>query len=301
MPTKNDILWFKQEFSSKISNAVIGTPFTVDMLAAIACQETGYIWTPLNRDGHSTPKILELCVGDTLDSPNRSAFPKNKAALLLKQNGDKMFNIARQALLDMVKETGGLGYQGAARNPEKFCHGFGIFQYDLQFFMTDPNYFLNQDYKDFDKCLGKCLEELKRCLKKVGLRSSQTLTNMEMAAVAIAYNTGGYNKSKKLKQGHFDGSKFYGEAFFDFLTLCQSVSSFPSFDTGEKFTVQVLTDLNLRSDPVVASDNVIASLPNGQIVEAVTGLVVNGFMEVETNLSGKLLQGYVSTQFLKAS
>lgn len=299
MVTKNDILWFKQEFAAKINSAVIGTPFTVDMLAAIACQETGYIWVVLSRNGLSTDKILALCVGDTLDAPNRSAFPKTKTELLLKPNGDKMFTIARQALVEMVTETGGLGYQAAAKNPDKFCHGFGIFQYDLQFFLTDPGYFLNQDYKDFDKCLGKCLEELKRCLKKVGLQSSLTLTNMEMAAVAIAYNTGGYIKSKKLKQGHFDGNKFYGEAFFDFLTLCQSVSGLPPVAEGERFTVQVLTELNLRSAPVIVADNVIASLPNGQVVEAVTGLVVNGFIEVDTLLSGTTFRGFASTQFLK--
>ncbi len=33
-------------------------------------------------------------------------------------------------------------YSKVAKLPHKFCHGYGIFQYDLQFFLTDPDYFL---------------------------------------------------------------------------------------------------------------------------------------------------------------
>ena len=44
-----------------------------------------------------------------------------------------------------------------------------------------------------------------------------------MAAVAIAYNTGRFNPAKGLKQGYFDGTKFYGENFFGFLQLAHSV------------------------------------------------------------------------------
>ena len=46
---------------------------------------------------------------------------------------------------------------------------------------------------------------------------------MEMAAVAIAYNHGSFNPAKGLKQGFFDGHKFYGENFFDFLQTAKTV------------------------------------------------------------------------------
>jgi hypothetical protein len=47
---------------------------------------------------------------------------------------------------------------------------------------------------------------------------------MEMCAVAIAYNTGGFNPAKGLKQGHFDGTHFYGEQIFDFIRLSHTVA-----------------------------------------------------------------------------
>lgn len=134
MPTKADILWFKTEFHKKIEAAIKGTPFTLDMLTAIASQETGYIWGNLREKPLPTARILELCVGDTLDAPSRSAFPKNKADLLKDPNGNTMFAIARKGLEDMARETDITDFKNVVKKyPDKFCHGFGIFQYDLQF------------------------------------------------------------------------------------------------------------------------------------------------------------------------
>ena len=59
-----------------------------------------------------------------------------------------MFEIARQGLVDMAEHIP--AYRGAASRPDKFCHGFGIFQLDLQFFKTEPDYFLSRRYADFD-------------------------------------------------------------------------------------------------------------------------------------------------------
>ncbi len=49
MPTRDAISWFKQHFQNDINTATAGTPYTLDMLTAIACQETGYIWDILRR------------------------------------------------------------------------------------------------------------------------------------------------------------------------------------------------------------------------------------------------------------
>ena len=38
------------------------------MVTAFACQETGEIWPALRRQGLPTARILELCVGDTIDA-----------------------------------------------------------------------------------------------------------------------------------------------------------------------------------------------------------------------------------------
>ena len=77
----------------------------------------------------SVQQVVALCVGDTLDSDKgREAFPKTKADLLSKPNGEAMFEIARQALLDMAQHVP--GFKGVVANPNKFCHGYGVFQYD---------------------------------------------------------------------------------------------------------------------------------------------------------------------------
>jgi hypothetical protein len=218
MPTiEEGMAWFKQNFAAAIRQGAAGTPFTVDMLTAIAVQETFSIW---GRMFQTLPvaKILELCVGDTLDAPNRSAFPISKA---------QMFTIARAALVALgpfdptMKKV-------AQNRPDKFCHGYGIFQYDIQFFPTDPDYFLQRKWVDFSATLGKAVGELTAAQKRAHLGGKASLTDMEMAAAAIAYNRGSFNPAKGLKQGFFDGHKFYGENFFDFLQRAKTVPEAPA-------------------------------------------------------------------------
>ena len=72
MALKDNIAWFKANFGPQIVVATAGTPFDVDMLTAIAVQETGSIWGRLIGKGLSTERILELCVGDVLNAPKRS-------------------------------------------------------------------------------------------------------------------------------------------------------------------------------------------------------------------------------------
>ena len=311
MPKAEDILWFKQQFHTAIAAGIQGTPFSLDMIAAIACQETGFIWQVLRKRQLSLGQILELCVGDTLDaSGGRRAFPQTKADLIAEPNGQQMFAIARQALVDMSQHINGFG--AAVSNPNKFCHGFGIFQFDLQFFLTEPDYFLEKRYANFDACLGKCVGELRNALRRVGLQDRAALSDLEMASVAIAYNTGSFKPSKGLKQGHFNGSKFYGEEFFDFLILSKTVQLAgespdpPSVVTPAEALFEVVvhdSPLRLRSDPSVDKDNpnanVIARLPNGHTVRAATNKEVNGFLEVDTSLSGEQLHGFAAAQFLK--
>jgi hypothetical protein len=225
MPNAQDAFWFKSQFQPAIDKAIAGTPFSVDMITAFACQETGEIWPALRRQGLPTSRILELCVGDTIDaSPSgggRRAFPKDKAELLQAPQGDRMFEIARQGLVDMAACIP--AYRGAASRPDKFCHGFGIFQLDLQFFKSEPDYFLERRYADFDVALARCVGELKSALQRLGWQGKTSLADGEMAAVAIAYNTGRYDPARGLKQGYFDGTKYYGENYFDFLRLAKGV------------------------------------------------------------------------------
>ena len=232
MPNAQDAFWFKSQFQPAIERAIAGTPFSVDMVTAFACQETGEIWPALRRQGLPTSRILELCVGDTIDASatgGRRAFPKSKAELLQSPQGDRMFEIARQGLVDMASHIP--AYRGAVSRPDKFCHGFGIFQLDLQFFKAEPDYFLSRRYADFDAALAKCVGEMKSALKRIGWQAKTSLSDAEMAGVAIAYNTGRYDPAKGLKQGYFDGKKYYGENYFAYLQLAKSVH-FPAAEAA---------------------------------------------------------------------
>ncbi|HLO46957.1 MAG TPA: SH3 domain-containing protein [Kamptonema sp.] len=214
--------WFKDQFRSKIEAKIAGTPFSLDILAAIALQETYYIWGKLYTT-LSVGEVLKLCVGDTIDAPNRSAFPKTKAALLSVNKGDKMFDIAREALEAVGSYVN--DYQRVAdSSPDKFCHGFGIFQLDLQFFQDDADYFLQKKWYSFDECLSKCTNELKAAIKRVYGSGKTALTDREKVYVAIAYNCGSVDLSRGFKQGYRDESgNYYGEYIWEYLQLAQSV------------------------------------------------------------------------------
>jgi hypothetical protein len=268
MPNADDIAWFKGQFQRELEAALAGTPFDVDMLVAIACQETGHIWSRLRKKSFTRAQILALCVGDTIDfrgpGRGRQAFPKTKAALIAKPNGQEMFDIARKALVDMAPHVP--GFEGAVANPNKFCHGFGLFQRDLQFFLPDPNYFLGRKYENFEDTLAQCLDELRRGVTKLGFEKRTSLTDFEFACVAIVYNTGGFKPSKGLKQGHFNGSRFYGEEVFDFIRLSRGVST-PSgvARSAGRFVVVARGGLRLRAGP--GTDfGILTTIESGTIV-----------------------------------
>jgi len=307
MPTDDDIKWFKQQFAPAIAAGVTGTPFTVDMMVAVACQETGEIWPVLRNKGLPTARIVELCVGDTIDaSKGRSAFPKTKADLLAAPNGAKMFQIANAALKDMAQFIP--GYAGAAANPEKFCHGYGIFQYDIEFFQTDPDYFLQRRWPEFSQTLGKAIGELKAKMGPAKVAGKTSLTDMEMAQVAIAYNRGSFDPAKGLKQGFKDGSgRFYGENFADFLKRSKAIAvpapappAAPAAATGVTLTVVTQGGpLMLRSAAVKDPANVIGQLSNGQKVQAPSLTPSNGFLQVDAVIGGKKVRGFAAADFLK--
>jgi hypothetical protein len=323
MATANDILWFKTHFGPRIAAGLQGTPFDVDMLTAIACQETGELWGTMRKKSSLSPdRIAALCCGDTLDSnKGRKAFPRTKADLVAPtvNRGQEMFEIARAALLAMAEHVP--GYEFAKTNKNKFCHGFGVFQFDLQFFLTRPGYFLNREYENFDNSLGRAVGELKRGLGKLGLQSQASISDMDFCKVAIVYNTGGFNPAKGLRQGHQVNGKFYGEFIRDFLALSRTVQA-PGAPatvvaqpgavplepeagitaTGPRFVVDTMSDpLRLRSEARVSSPptkNVIAEMGDGTPVRSITGTPVNGFIEIEVTLGGKVFRGFAAEKFL---
>ena len=43
MPNTDDMRWFKTNFQTKLEAGLQGTPYTVDFMTALACQETGEV------------------------------------------------------------------------------------------------------------------------------------------------------------------------------------------------------------------------------------------------------------------
>lgn len=219
---QDGIHWFKAQFGDRISRAIANTPYSLDLVAAIAVQETyGDCWSG-QFDKLPIDRLLQICVGDTKDAPGRKAFPQTKTVLLKDKNGQAIFDIARAALLDIATYNSTYG-KIAKKYPNKFCHGFGIFQYDIQHAQkTDnPQFFLQQKWVDFDACLKMLLVELQAARKACHLGNKSSLTDEEQVHVAIAYNCGHFYPEKGLKQGYRTGKRYYGECVYDYLKLSE--------------------------------------------------------------------------------
>src|SRR5687768_15200156 len=75
--------WLMTHFRDPLERAVEGTPFSVELLCGIACQETAFLWLPFVDKGLAASEILARCIGDASgDAPNtsRSPFPRTTAA-----------------------------------------------------------------------------------------------------------------------------------------------------------------------------------------------------------------------------
>lgn len=217
---EKNLLWFKENFGQQIESRLTNTPFDTSLLMAIAYQETGYVWSRMINKT-SIEDLLLSCTGDTLDHPNRNAFPKNKAELLLNPKGNQMFDVAREALRNVGRwdATYKRLYE---TNPSKFCRGYGIFQYDLQFFKTNPDFFLNREWGTIEKLADMAINELKAAQNRIpSLRGKQTLTYTEKVYVCIAYNKGTADVTKGFKQGHKNNSsgKYYGELINEYYSV----------------------------------------------------------------------------------
>ncbi len=313
MKIADAIKWFKQTYSAELQEVTAGTPFDPDMLCAIAYQETGFIWSNLVNKV-PVKDIPFLCVGDTIDGPSRKAFPTSKQDLLSVTNGEAAFAIARDCLVQMARFIN--GYSGAVANPNKFCHGFGIFQYDLQHFKADPGFFLQKKWTDPKNSFLLCIKELFAAKARQGWKSKETLTDTEKVFVAIAYNRGVAKLSLGFKQGHksSDG-RFYGENINDYMHIAKTVSGpasgpapipppTPVTTSKKVYRVKVTSNtLNLRSEPKIPTGNSlsnrIAALPNGHLVSLLSGNPGDKWFEVETSLNGANLRGFAASEFLE--
>jgi Caspase domain len=219
---RNAVAWFKERFGAPISKRLEGTPLTPSFIVALAVSESYYLWgKPLPP--MATGDLLELCVADTIDAPHRKAFPTSKAALVAAPHGSEMFDIARAALV-----KAGAYHQEfsniATKYPDRFVHAFGIFAYDLQFFLTEPDFFLQKQWRNFDKCLERVLPQLLLAVKRAYGGNKTKLSEDELVYVGIAWNRGSVDFRKGYKQGFMDSSgHFYGENLATYLRIAATV------------------------------------------------------------------------------
>jgi hypothetical protein len=137
---------------------------------------------------------------------------------------------------------------------------------------------------------------LRNGLKKVRLQNRTSITDLEFASVAIAYNTGGFNPAKGLKQGFFDGEKFYGERIADLLTLSRSVQAAKELAPGP-YVVIARGGLKLRGGPGTNFDSQ-KTLPAGTVVNVLnTASQDPAWAHVDLEGDG-LSDGFVFASFL---
>jgi hypothetical protein len=145
--------WMNTHFSQQFAAAVKSTPFEKELLYAIACQETAYVWVQWIND-HTPDEILARCVFDASGDVNgtRLAFPKNTAALIEKF-GQNLANM----LIAEANATRALRGWG----PKQWVYaGYGIFQYDIQAILTDAAFFEQKQWYRIEACLSKVISEL---------------------------------------------------------------------------------------------------------------------------------------------
>ena len=154
--------WMKTNFAGDIRSAVAGTPFTVDIVCGIACQETAYFWLSfISR--LPVEEVLARCVLDASgDFPDtrRSAFPRNTEAFRARY-GDE-FTEMLIAEANKTRRLRGFG-------PQRWVYkGYGIYQYDLQFVTSDEAFFRRKQWYSYAECLKRLMKELREKYRAQG-------------------------------------------------------------------------------------------------------------------------------------
>lgn len=146
--------WLELHYGNDCAAATEGTPFTKELLYAVACQETAIYFYDWTRD-HTPEEVLGRCVFDASGDVNgtRRAFPKNTAAFKERYG---------QELADMLISEANKTRAMRGFGPRQWVYaGYGIFQYDLQHIVNDEAFFREKQWYQMDQCLKKVMQELK--------------------------------------------------------------------------------------------------------------------------------------------
>ncbi len=145
--------WLDGNYGEKCEAAVAGTPFTKELLYAIACKETAIYFLDWTKD-HTPEEVLGRCVFDATGDVKgtRKAFPKNTAAFISRYGQ----TIANDLIAEANKTRAWRGF-----GPKQWVYaGYGIFQYDLQAITTDDTFFVEKQWYDIDHCIQRAMKEL---------------------------------------------------------------------------------------------------------------------------------------------
>lgn len=149
-------VWMHANFAVEMAAALRGKPYPAEIVCAIACKETGFIWIPRTK---MTPlALLPLLVGDAsgdIDGHPRNAFPQNTAVFRARFGDDFADELITES--NNARALRGLG---AA---EIVYKGYGIFQYDLQHVEEDEEFFRQRMWHQVDACFDRLTGELDEC------------------------------------------------------------------------------------------------------------------------------------------
>ena len=155
--------WLVGHFGEAMREAVEGTPFSVELLCGIACQETAVLWLPFVQGGATPSAVLARSIGDASgDAPNtsRSAFPPNTAAFRA-EFGD--------AFTDLLIAEANASRALRGMGPKRWVYkGYGIFQYDLQHVRTDEPFFRERQWCELEACLKRVVDQLTIKFRRTG-------------------------------------------------------------------------------------------------------------------------------------
>ena len=157
--------WLLGNFRQQMVRATNGTPFSPELACAMACQESAYEWiNPSFRKGRTVTEVLRLIVLDASDT--RGAFPTSEAQFranpTLQPITDELI-----AAADAARDA-----RGVTRKRGSLMYGYGLFQYDLQNSLTDPEFWLAPApgfpadsgkhglWGDIDACLDRWCKEM---------------------------------------------------------------------------------------------------------------------------------------------
>ncbi len=172
--------WFKNTFGGAVATATAYTPYTLDFLTAIAVQESFEIWGNI-FDSHPTDKVLELCVGDTIDGPSRKAFPTSKSALLSIPRGEAIFAVAREEL-EAVGQVNASYHQNRDIKPQiNFATALAYSSMIFNSARAIQTISLAR-MENIRQCLAKAITELKAAQKKAKLNTKSQLMDEEISS-----------------------------------------------------------------------------------------------------------------------